>query len=67
MTDVMPARPGSTHRTRMLQPTASQWRLDLASSSLVFGVRHLLTTVQGRFTRFNVDLSLDPARPRSRA
>ena len=47
----------------MLQAIARQWTLDLASSSLVFGVRHLLTTVQGRFNRFSVDLSLDPAQP----
>ena len=46
----------------MLQPTAPQWMLDATSSRVEVAVRHLLTTVHGRFERFSVDLSVDAAR-----
>ncbi|MHB8990177.1 MAG: YceI family protein [Chloroflexota bacterium] len=44
--------------------TASSWTIDPAHSSVEFAVKHMvITTVRGRFARFEIDLDFDPNAP----
>jgi polyisoprenoid-binding protein YceI len=42
----------------------TEWKLDLAHSSISFAIRHMMvTTVHGRFTDFDATLQFDPDHP----
>jgi polyisoprenoid-binding protein YceI len=46
------------------KPTVSSWNVDPAHSSVEFAVKHMvITTVRGRFAKFDIDLNFDEANP----
>jgi polyisoprenoid-binding protein YceI len=50
--------------TQGLLKTRQAWTLDPNHSSVEFAVKHMVvTTVRGRFTRFQVEVDFDPANP----
>lgn len=43
--------------------TAAQWEVDKDHSNVYFAVKHIFSTIQGKFDRFHADVDLDPADP----
>lgn len=46
------------------QKAPPQWQLDPAHSSVEFSIKHMMvSTVRGRFSKFNADINFDEAHP----
>jgi polyisoprenoid-binding protein YceI len=41
--------------------TTTQWNIDAAHSGVAFSIRHMVSKVRGRFTKFNGDVKIDDA------